>query len=113
MDRIPFSQHLAYLERGVFDAECTEALAELVMAVKATGKPGKITVTLDLKFDSKMNCMDIAPTVKAKVPQLDRRRTFMFPNNAGELLRDDPEQEELFRRPATVPTTPNLEQESA
>ncbi len=113
MDRTPFSQHLAYLERGAFDDECTEALAELVMAVKATGKAGKLTVTLDLKFDSKMNCMDIASSVKTKAPSPDRRRTFMFPNNAGELLRDDPEQEELFRGPTVIATASTTDRETA
>lgn len=102
MDRTPLSQQLAFLERGALDAEATELLAQVVMAVKSTGKAGKLTVTLDLKYDQRMNCMEISASAKAKVPQPDRRRTFMFPNNTGELLRDDPEQQKLFGPPAVV-----------
>lgn len=113
MDRTPFSQQLAFLERGALDVEATDLLADLVMAVKATGKPGKLTITLDLKYDQRMNCMEIAATAKAKAPQPDRRRTFLFPNNAGELLRDDPEQQPLFTGPAAVPAEQSTEREAS
>lgn len=112
MDRVPFSQQIAYLERGALDAEATELLAQLVMAVTATGKAGKLTVTLDLKYDQRNKAMEIACAAKAKLPAPDRRRTFMFPNHAGELLRDDPEQQPLFTGPAAVPA-PEAKTESA
>lgn len=113
MDRIPFSQQLAYLERGALDVETTELLAELVIAVTATGKPGKLTLTIDLKHDARMNCMEITGSVKAKIPEPARRRTFMFPTGAGELLRDDPEQQKLFSGPAAVPVAEGNDRETA
>lgn len=98
MDRIPFSQQVAYLEKGALDADATEALAEVVMAVKATGKKGSMTVKLDLRFDEAANAMEILSKVTTDVPQPNRRKTILFPNNAGELVRDDPDQQPLFGR---------------
>lgn len=34
----PFSQQLAYINKGTLDAELTEALAEVIKAVRETGK---------------------------------------------------------------------------
>lgn len=36
----PFSQQLAYINKGTLDAELTEALAEVIKAVRETGKKG-------------------------------------------------------------------------
>ncbi|HEJ7994959.1 TPA: hypothetical protein SMI16_000365 [Serratia liquefaciens] len=41
----PFSQQLAYINRGALDAELTEALAEVIKQVRETGKKGVMTPT--------------------------------------------------------------------
>lgn len=99
MDRIPFSQHIQYLERGALEADLTEKLAELVMAVTQTQKRGALTLTLDLRYDHASSSIEILTDVKTKVPVPNRRKSILFPTVAGELVRDDPEQQPLFGGP--------------
>lgn len=44
-----FTDTLRMLQGGQFVDQCTEQMAELVKQVDETGKPGKLTITLDLK----------------------------------------------------------------
>lgn len=44
----PFSQQLAYINKGTLDAELTEALAEVVKAVRETRKKSRGNVDSEL-----------------------------------------------------------------
>jgi len=44
-----FTDTLRMLQGGAFVDQCTETMAELVKQCDETGKPGKLTITLDLK----------------------------------------------------------------
>lgn len=92
----PFSQTLAYLEKGCLDAELTEQLAEVIKGVRDTGKQG--TVTLQLKVSLMKGTEDtvtVQSTVNNKVPQLDRAQTIMWSTYDGDLIRNDPHQQSL------------------
>lgn len=99
MERIPFSQHIQYLERGALEADLTERLAELVMNVTQTHKRGSLTLKLDLRYDSGSSSIEILSDVKTKNPEPTRRKSILFPTTMGELVRDDPEQQPLFGGP--------------
>lgn len=100
----PFSQHLAHLNKGLTDAELTEALADIVKAVRETRKSGKVVLTLDIQLMNNTDEMlTLKPTITTKRPKLDSRKAIFWSTHDGDLLRNDPDQGELELK--TVPTT--------
>ena len=93
----PFSQQLAFLSRGCLDAECTQALLELVKAVRATGKTGVLTLQLKISMLNQRdeNAVKVTPAVTTKQPKLAPYESVMFSTYDGDLLRDDPKQRKL------------------
>ncbi|EJB8473967.1 hypothetical protein HV077_21155 [Citrobacter freundii] len=93
----PFSQQLAYINKGTLDAELTEALAEVIKAVRETGKKGDVTLKLNCAMLNTRdeNTMKVTPKVSRTIPELDRADTIMFATADGDLLRDDPAQTQL------------------
>ena len=94
---LPFSQQLAYINKGTLDAELTEALAEVIKAVRETGKKGAVTLTLNCSMLNTRdeNTMKVTPKVTRTIPELDRADTIMFSTADGDLLRDDPAQVQM------------------
>ena len=93
----PFSQQLAYINKGTLDAELTEALAEVIKAVRETGKKGAVTLTLNCSMLNTRdeNTMKVTPKVTRTIPELDRADTIMFSTADGDLLRDAPAQVQM------------------
>lgn len=104
----PFSQQLAYINKGTLDAELTEALSTVVKAVLETNKKGSVTLTLNCAPLNKRNenTMKISPKVTVSIPELDRAETIMFSTADGDLLRDDPAQTQLDLKVIEQPTQP-------
>lgn len=69
----PFSQQLAYINKGTLDAELTEALAEVIKAVRETGKKGAVTLTLNCSMLNTRdeNTMKVTPKVSQPVSNRD------------------------------------------
>lgn len=106
----PFSQQLAFLNKGTLDAEVTEKLEQLVKAVRETGKGGDIILKLTVQPLNKRNedQLRIIPDVKLKLPELEKAETIMFSTADGDLLRDDPNQikmdlKVIDEKPAVMP----------
>lgn len=93
----PFTQQLAYINRGMLDEELTEALTEVVKQVRETKKKGSVTLTLDVSMLNKRdeNAVKITPKVKTSIPELPQAETIMWSTHDGDLLRDDPIQQKL------------------
>lgn len=93
----PFSQQLAFLSKGCLNDELTELMAEVVKAVRETGKSGSLTLTLKVQMlnNRDENAVKITPAVKSKKPKLAPYETIMFSTGDGDLLRDDPNQRKL------------------
>jgi hypothetical protein len=89
-----FSQQLAFMGKGSIDSEITEALAEVVKAVRETDKQGTVTLTIKVAKLNKRdeNAVRIIPTINNKVPKQESAESIMFSTADGDLLRDDPEQ---------------------
>jgi ribosomal protein S28E/S33 len=101
----PFSQTLAYLEKGSLDSELTDQLADVIKGVRETGKQG--TVTLQLKVALMKGTEDtvtLQSTVTNKVPHLDRAQTIMWSTHDGDLVRNDPTQQSLDLKTVETPT---------
>lgn len=93
----PFSQQLAFINKGTLDDELSEGLATVIKAVRETGKKGAITLTLNCQMLNTRdeNTMKITPVVKLSTPELDRADTIMFSTADGDLMRDDPSQVQM------------------
>lgn len=103
-----FVTTLAQIERGNIVIELDEGLAEIVAAVQATGKKGKVTLTIDVKKISKGDdpAMEVKAEVKLTLPHRDRVSTIMYADH-GLLVRSDPRQQEIKGlEPAPQPQRP-------
>jgi hypothetical protein len=101
----PFSQQLAFLSRGALDAELTQALADVVKAVRDTGKAGAVTLTIKVgKLDGRdEDALRLTPAVTVKTPKLPPYESVMFSTADGDLLRQDPKQRQLDLREVQKP----------
>lgn len=97
MNNTPFSQHLVYLNKGTLNDELTEVMGDVVKAVRETGKQGTITLQLKVSMLNKRDedVVKITPSVKHQVPELDRAETIMWSTADGDLLRNDPDQQDV------------------
>ncbi len=105
-NKTPFSQQIAYINKGTLDAELTEALAEVIKSVRETGKKGAVTLTLNVSMLNTRdeNAVKVTPAVKTSKPELDKADTIMFSTANGDLLRDDPDQVQMDL--TVIDTTP-------
>ncbi|WP_213874163.1 hypothetical protein [Serratia marcescens] len=93
----PFSQQLAYINKGTLDQELTKVLSEVIKMVRETRKKGAVTLTLNCQMlnGRDENTMKITPIVKKSIPELERADTIMFSTADGDLMRDDPSQVQM------------------
>jgi hypothetical protein len=76
--------------------DASNELAEAIQAARDTGKVATVTVTLKIKPETGMSgIFDIQEEVKSKLPQMPRGRTIMFETPDGNLVTDDPNQQDL------------------
>lgn len=111
-----FVQLLAELRGGMIETELTNELAELVTRVQETGSKGAITLTLTLTPKGRQNReVHVSAKVQVKTPpNIDLSEPSIFFGCRGDLVRDDPEQVELFpRRPAAVVIDPPADAQAA
>lgn len=93
----PFTDTLRMLQSGQFADECTEKLAELVKQVDETGKPGKLTITLDLKKAG--GALAIVAKVTDKTPETPPEADLLWATVEGSLSYDNPAQQKLDLQP--------------
>lgn len=96
----PFFDTLRELRAGRTHDELTSALAEVLSAVRAAGKPGEVILRLKLRPPKKggLAYVTIEDDVTVKVPKQDRGDTVFFPTADGGLSRQDPSQLDLGLR---------------
>ena len=90
----PFTDVLGELGAGQTLDTLTDDLAEVVGAVKATGKNGELTLKLTVKPNGAYG-VSLADKITTKIPKEDRGETLFFTDDDGGLHRRDPRQEEL------------------
>lgn len=106
----PFGEFLQQQRRGALHGELSEALHELLAAVKDTGKAGALTIQIKVKPAAKGNAEQvlISDLVKTTKPAVERPESIFFLDDAGNLSRSDPRQTELplreVNRPAATET---------
>ena len=109
------TEQLTDIRGGLMVEELTEALAEVVNAVIATGKKGALQLKLDINPASKGDAVvTVTDEIKKTVPQEKRTGTLMFATPSGSLQRQNPRQTDLplVSAPATPPTLQSTPTES-
>ena len=89
----PFQETLARLQGGAFADECAEKLAGIVRSVEATGKAGRLTITIDLKKSA--GAMAIRAKATDKVPEALPEEDLLWPTVEGNLSPQNPNQRSL------------------
>ena len=108
----PITDTLRYLQGGSFIDMASEQLAELVSAVDATGKGGKITLEISVRKMSKGAC-GVRGKIKLSKPMEAPDDTLMFPTPEGNLLTQDPRQQSLELKEVPAASAQPLKQVGA
>lgn len=103
----PFTDVLGELDNGDVLRDLTEATYNMVAACTETGKPGKITLTLEFK-PTGLKTMVIHTDIKAKEPEHDRPGTTFFRKDDFSLHRNDPNQPRLPLVQVEKPSDPPI-----
>jgi hypothetical protein len=99
----PITDTLRLLDGGAFLDLASEQLAMTVKAVEATGKAGKLVITLDLKQVSG-GAISITPHIKAGIPEPKPDSTLLWAAVEGNLSTENPHQQKLDLRTVTPST---------
>jgi hypothetical protein len=93
----PFLETLRELRAGQTLDELADELQCLVAAVRATGKPGELTLKLKVKPPKKSTSeyLTIEDSVTTKTPRLEREDTLFFTTADNNLTRRNPRQPDL------------------
>lgn len=92
----PFTDTLRELRVGLALDELGEKMAELVKAVRSTGKSGHLTLKIEVKtFERADSAMVLKDTISLKLPKIESAGTLMFDTPEGSLSRRNPTQDEL------------------
>lgn len=97
--RQEFASFLIQHAGGQSHDELTAALAELVRAVRETGKAGSLTYTVKIKPDGRRNLEEVVAVtddVKANLPGHDRPVSIFFVTSDYRLTQDHPNQLSAF-----------------
>ena len=97
---------LTQLRRGAAVVDASEGLAEVVKAVRKTGKKGKLTITITVVPLNEGDAVDLVDEVTAKTPKPNMGSSLFFADDDGTLVRNDPRQGELKLTALADPTTP-------
>lgn len=93
----PFALVLSEVQKGIVADEAATALAECVAAVQQTGKKGTVTVTLTVApVSGNDSVVQVSGSVASKPPRPNAPTSFFYPDDAGNLTRNDPNALPLF-----------------
>lgn len=98
MAKKSFAHTLAQLQGGAFMAVCTDLLADTVKAVDETGKPGKVTITIELKKSA--GALQVHAHATNKVPETKADPDLLWATVEGNLVVQNPNQQNLDLRDA-------------
>lgn len=88
----PAAAVLQELNRGRSHRELSDELVKLTQAVRDTGKPGSVTLTITVKPSKADGAFEISDKISSKIPVFDRAASIFFADAEGNLTREDPRQ---------------------
>lgn len=95
MSSRPITDTLRHIGGGVFVDMASEKLSELVNAVDASSKSGKIDLTINVKKATRGGAMHITGKIKLTKPAGEPMEALLFATPEGNLVADDPHQQKL------------------
>ena len=88
-----FSELITKLGGGSVEHDAGEQIEKVVRGVVATGKAGKITLTVDVSpLKGGVNQLMVEGSVKSKIPTKAHDANIFFPTKTGALTRKNPNQ---------------------
>ena len=94
-----FVNMLAGMKRGAVLSDLDDTLKEVLLAINDTGKAGevvlKIKITPDGKSDVDSPMYAVTETIAVKKPRKSRGVAKFFGDEDGNLMRNDPRQQEM------------------
>lgn len=94
---VPFTDVVNQIRKGAVSEELNAALKAVNDAVLATGKKGEVTLKIVIKpMKGNRSQCEVVPAISFKPPKEDLPSGIFFLTNDGDLVRNDPEQKELF-----------------
>ena len=94
---VPFTDILRQIRKGIVVDELDQAMLKVNEAVIDTGKAGEITLKIKIKPMKGDSCqVTLTPVVSFKKPQADLPDGIFFLTGDGDLVRNDPNQSEMF-----------------
>ena len=92
-----FAAFLVEQSQGRTHAELSEGLRDLVARVIDTGKKGSITLTVTVApMKDNTGVLVVSDVIKLSLPEHDRAASIFWPDQAGNLVRNDPNQASIF-----------------
>jgi hypothetical protein len=103
-----FPETILQINNGATVTELSEALQQVVGAVRAAGKNGSITLTVKVSPASKgsANVLMVESQVRTKLPEPERGMTIFFATEDNKLVRNDPKQQMLPLRVVEIGAQP-------
>lgn len=99
-DELPdFAVFLVALARGRTHEELSKALRDVTAAVVATGKAGSLSLRIDIKPQGNTEALTVTDKVSLKLPAYDRQASIFFVDEGHNLVRNNPNQANLFEEP--------------
>lgn len=88
-----FAAFLTSTNKGRTEVELSRQLQKLVAAVQETGKPGRLTLAIEIKPQANTDgVVTVTDRVTVKAPELARPASIFFITDAAGLSRTDPRQ---------------------
>lgn len=94
-----FAVFLVALAKGRTHGELSRALRDVTAAVSETGKPGSLTLRIDIKPQSNTDAVTVTDKVGVKLPAYDRPASIFFVDDDHNLVRNNPNQQSIFEEP--------------
>jgi hypothetical protein len=98
----PLSATLQLLQEGGLNVRAGDLLAGIVKAVEETGKPGKLTLTIDIKKVGA--ALSVAADVTDKTPVEKPAPDMLWGTVEGNLSESNPNQRKLDLQPVAAQT---------
>jgi len=110
--RKPFAAFVQEQRNGGLHGELSEALAELVAAVLEHEKKGALVLTIQVAPNRDGATVTVSDKIKLTLPEGERGAAIYFVDEAGNLSRRNPMQQELPLR-GVDPPAPTAAEEAA
>ena len=93
----PFADVLSEVNKGVVADEAATKLAELVAAVQETGRKGTLKVLIEVApVKGNDSIVQVSGSVDARPPKAPAPTSFFYPDDDGNLSRNDPNMFPMF-----------------